>query len=155
MEDATQFAISAAGAIASLSATPANARENCTLERWTNLTPTDRPIFRCQEQVAKRKRVHATRKRREACARLGLIGDQIIGTVRQGHTISMAHGIREETLPVQLPITTCTRSACIRLRPGYFLIADATRLELRINNEPGAHEPIGVLLCLPSIAPKN
>ena len=40
--------------IASFSATPADARENCTLGGWTNLNPSDRPIFRCQQQVSKR-----------------------------------------------------------------------------------------------------
>ena len=39
--------------IVSLSATPADARERCTFERWTNITPEERPIFKCQEQVAK------------------------------------------------------------------------------------------------------
>jgi hypothetical protein len=40
-------------AMASLSATAAEARD-CTFERWTNIPTSERPIFKCQEQVAKR-----------------------------------------------------------------------------------------------------
>src|SRR5262249_21345950 len=61
---------------ASLIGTPAHARTDCTFERWTNNPITERPIFSCQERVAKRTKrsQYAKRKGGQRTARVNRKG---------------------------------------------------------------------------------